>query len=136
MPIGISPRSGSSTKKYGLDVELIFIPSSTTTISAVVSGSAAVGNISGGSTAIAAVGGAGVSRRVEARAGQRRVDSPSRRVDRKSGAFRTGRIIAFPAPPGVIHLTHDMQHRILASTADFPKGFPFPYVCPTASKSL
>ena len=47
-------------KKYGLDVELIFIPSSTTTISTVVAGSVAVGNISGGATANAAVGGAGV----------------------------------------------------------------------------
>src|SRR4026209_2137946 len=47
-------------KKYGLDVELIFIPSSTTTISAAVAGSVAVGNISGGATANAAVGGAGV----------------------------------------------------------------------------
>jgi ABC-type nitrate/sulfonate/bicarbonate transport system substrate-binding protein len=47
-------------KKYGLDVELIYIPSSTTTISAVVAGSVAVGNISGGATANAAVGGASV----------------------------------------------------------------------------
>jgi ABC-type nitrate/sulfonate/bicarbonate transport system substrate-binding protein len=47
-------------KKYGLDAELIFIPSSTTTVSAVVAGSVAVGNISGGATANAAVGGAGV----------------------------------------------------------------------------
>ena len=54
----------------------------------------------------------------------------------RAAAFRTGRIVAFPAPPGVIHLTQGMPHRILASTADFPKGFPFPYVCPTASKGL
>src|SRR6185369_96829 len=47
-------------KKYGVDAELIFIPSSTTTIAAVVSGSVAVGNISGGATANAAVGGANV----------------------------------------------------------------------------
>ncbi len=47
-------------KKYGLDAELIFIPSSTTTVSAVVAGSVPVGNISGGATANAAVGGAGV----------------------------------------------------------------------------
>jgi len=25
---------------------------------------------------------------------------------------------------------------VLISTADFPKGYPFPYVCPTASKSF
>jgi len=47
-------------KKYGLDVELIYIPSSTTTVAAVVAGSVAVGNISGGATANAAVGGANV----------------------------------------------------------------------------
>jgi NitT/TauT family transport system substrate-binding protein len=47
-------------KKYSVDSELIFIPSSTTTISAVVAGSVAVGNISGGATANAAVGGASV----------------------------------------------------------------------------
>ena len=47
-------------KKYGVDAELIYIPSSTTTISAVVAGSVAVGNISGGATANAAVGGASV----------------------------------------------------------------------------
>src|ERR1051325_6526929 len=47
-------------KKYGLDADLIFIPSSTTTISAVVAGSVSVGNISGGATANAAMGGASV----------------------------------------------------------------------------
>src|SRR5580765_5825971 len=47
-------------KKYGLYVELIYIPSSTTTVAAVVAGSVAVGNISGGATANAAVGGANV----------------------------------------------------------------------------
>jgi NitT/TauT family transport system substrate-binding protein len=50
-------------------------------------------------------------------------------------AFRTGRIVAFPSPPGTIHLAHGMAHRVLISMADFPKGFPFPYVCPTASKN-
>src|SRR5882724_11688226 len=50
-------------------------------------------------------------------------------------AFRTGRIAAFPSPPGTIHLAQGMPHRVLVSTADFPKGFPFPYVCPTTSKS-
>jgi len=47
-------------KKYGLDADLIFIPSSTTTVAAVVAGSVSVGNISGGATANAAVGGANV----------------------------------------------------------------------------
>jgi len=170
-------------KKYGLDVELIYIPSSTTTISAVVAGSVAVGNISGGATANAAVGGANVvavgcfintlpydlivheSIRSAAQLkgksiGISRVGSSSDVAARvflkelklepdkdvailqvggsteRAAAFRTGRIVAFPAPPGVIHLTHGMPHRVLASTADFPRGFPFPYVCPTASKSF
>ena len=170
-------------KKYGLDVELIYIPSSTTTISAVVAGSVAVGNISGGAIANAAVGGASVvavgcfintlpyelivheSIRSGAQLkgksiGISRVGSSSDIAARvflkelklepdkdvailqvggsteRAAAFRTGRIIAFPAPPGVIHLAQGMPHRVLASTADFPKGFPFPYVCPTASKSF
>jgi len=169
-------------KKYGLDVELIYIPSSTTTISAVVAGSIAVGNISGGATANAAVGGAGVvvvgcfintlpyelvvhesirsAQQLKGKSiGISRVGSSSDVAARvflkelklepdkdvailqvggsteRAAAFRTGRIVAFPAPPGVIHLTHGMPHRILASTADFAKGFPFPYVCPTALKS-
>src|SRR5581483_8864640 len=49
-------------------------------------------------------------------------------------AFRTGRIAAFPSPPGTIHLAQGMPHRVLISTADFPRGFAFPYVCPTTSK--
>ena len=170
-------------KKYGLDAELIFIPSSTTTIAAVVAGSVAVGNISGGATANAAVGGANVvavgcfintlpydlvvhesirsAQQLKGKSiGISRVGSSSDVAARvflkelklepdkdvailqvggsteRAAAFRTGRIVAFPAPPGVIHLTQGMPHRILASTADFPKGFPFPYVCPTASKTF
>jgi len=45
-------------KKYGLDVELIFIPSSTTTVLSVVAGDIQVANTSGGVVASAAVGGA------------------------------------------------------------------------------
>ncbi len=170
-------------KKYGLDAELIFIPSSTTTIAAVVAGSVAVGNISGGATANAAVGGANVvavgcfintlpydlvvhesirsAQQLKGKSiGISRVGSSSDVAARvflkelklepdkdvailqvggsteRAAAFRTGRIVAFPAPPGVIHLTQGMPHRILASTADSPKGFPFPYVCPTASKTF
>src|SRR6185503_9736641 len=169
-------------KKYGLDVELIFIPSSTTTISAVVAGSVAVGNISGGATANAAVGGAGVvavgcfintlpydlvvhesirsAQQLKGKSiGISRVGSSSDVAARlflkelklepdkdvailqvggsteRAAAFRTGRIVAFPSPPGTIHLAQGMPHRVLVSTADFPKGFPFPYVCPTTSKS-
>ena len=169
-------------KKYGLDADLIFIPSSTTTIAAVVAGSVAVGNISGGATANAAVGGANVvavgcfintlpydlvvhesirsAQQLKGKAiGISRVGSSSDVAARaflkelklepdkdvailqvggsteRAAAFRTGRIVAFPAPPGTIHLAQGMPHRVLISMADFPKGFPFPYVCPTASKS-
>jgi NitT/TauT family transport system substrate-binding protein len=45
-------------KKNGLDVELIFIPSSTTAVSAVVAGDIHLANNSGGAVANAAVGGA------------------------------------------------------------------------------
>ena len=169
-------------KKYGLDAELIFIPSSTTTVSAVVAGSVAVGNISGGATANAAVGGASVvvvgcfintlpyelivhesirsAQQLKGKSiGISRVGSSSDVAARlflkelklepdkdvailqvggsteRAAAFRTGRIVAFPSPPGAIHLAQGMPHRVLVSTTDFPKGFPFPYVCPTTSKS-
>jgi NitT/TauT family transport system substrate-binding protein len=45
-------------KKNGLDVELIFIPSSTTAVSSVVAGDIQLANNSGGAVANAAVGGA------------------------------------------------------------------------------
>src|SRR6266550_715354 len=45
-------------RKYGLDVELIFIQSSTMSVSTVVSGDIQVANSSGGAVASAAVGGA------------------------------------------------------------------------------
>jgi NitT/TauT family transport system substrate-binding protein len=45
-------------RKYGLDVELIFIQSSTMSVSTVVSGDVQVANTSGGAVASAAVGGA------------------------------------------------------------------------------
>jgi len=169
-------------KKYGVDAELIYIPSSTTTISAVVAGSVAVGNISGGATANAAVGGASVvavgcfintlpyelivqesirlAQQLKGKSvGISRVGSSSDVAARvllkelklepdkdvailqvggsteRAAAFRTGRIAAFPSPPGTIHLAQGMPHRVLISTADFPKGFPFPYVCPTTSKA-
>ena len=147
-----------------------------------VAGSVTVGNISGGATANAAVGGANVvavgcfintlpydlivhesirsAQQLRGKAiGISRVGSSSDVAARaflkelklepdkdvailqvggsteRAVAFRTGRIVAFPAPPGTIHLAQGMPHRVLISMADFPKGFPFPYVCPTASKS-
>ncbi len=54
----------------------------------------------------------------------------------RAAAFRTGRIAAFPAPPGVLHLTKGMPQRVLLSTADFQKPYPFPYICGTTTKTL
>ena len=53
----------------------------------------------------------------------------------RAAAFRTGRIAAFPAPPGVLYLTKGMPQRVLISTADFPKPYPFPYICGTTTKT-
>jgi NitT/TauT family transport system substrate-binding protein len=53
----------------------------------------------------------------------------------RAAAFRTGRIAAFPASPGVLHLTKGMPQRVLISTADFPKPYPFPYICGTTTRS-
>ena len=45
-------------QKYGLETDLVFIPTSTTNVATLVAGSVKVGNISGGAIANAAVGGA------------------------------------------------------------------------------
>jgi ABC-type nitrate/sulfonate/bicarbonate transport system substrate-binding protein len=54
----------------------------------------------------------------------------------RAAAFRTGRIVGFPSPPGTIHLATGMPHRIMISTADFQKRFDFPYICSTTTKSF
>ena len=59
------------------------------------------------------------------------VGGPSERA----AAFRTGKIVGFPSPPGTIHLAKGMPHRIMISTADFQKRFDFPYICSTTTKS-
>ncbi len=169
-------------RKHGLDVELIFIQSSTMSVSTVVSGDIDVANASGGAVASAAAGGAnlvmtacyintlpyelivqesvksaedlrgksvGISRvgsasDVAARAlikglGLEPVkDVPIIQVGgptERAAAFRTGRIVGFPSPPGTIHLAKGMPHRIMISTADFQKRFDFPYICSTTTKS-
>jgi NitT/TauT family transport system substrate-binding protein len=53
----------------------------------------------------------------------------------RAAAFASGKIVAFPSPPGTVHLTKGMASRTLITTADFPKRYPFPYVCPTTPKS-
>jgi NitT/TauT family transport system substrate-binding protein len=170
-------------KKNGLDVELIFIPSSTTAVSSVIAGDIQVANNSGGAVANAAVSGAnlvmtacyintlpyelivqetvrsaedlkgksiGISRvgsasDVAARALVKALglepvkDVPILQVGgapERAAAFRTGRIVGFPSPPGIIHLAKGMPHRILISTADFQKRFDFPYICSTTTKNF
>jgi ABC-type nitrate/sulfonate/bicarbonate transport system substrate-binding protein len=59
------------------------------------------------------------------------VGGPSERA----AAFRTGKIVGFPSPPGTIHLAKGMPHRIMISTADFQKRFDFPYICSTTTKA-
>ena len=54
----------------------------------------------------------------------------------RAAAFRTGRIAAFPAPPGVLHLTKGVPQRVLISTAEFQKPYPFPYICGTTTRSF
>jgi NitT/TauT family transport system substrate-binding protein len=169
-------------KKHGLDVDLLFIPSTTTSVSSLVAGDVHVANASGGGVANAVVAGAdivlvacylnslpyelvvnesvksaedlkgksiGISRigsasDVAARALIRGLGmEPDKQVPimqvggpaERAAAFRTGRIVGFPSPPGIIHLTKGMPFKILISTADFQKRFDFPYICATTTKS-
>lgn len=169
-------------KKYGMDVESIFIPASSTNVAVLVAGQIKFGNGTGGVIASAAVSGAnlvavscfintlpyelivqesiktkeqlrgksiGISRIGSSSDVAARVllkglglepdkDVPIIQVggsSERAAAFRSGKIAAFPAPPGVIHLAKGMAHRVLTSTADFPKPYPFPYICATTTKS-
>ncbi|HXG50873.1 MAG TPA: ABC transporter substrate-binding protein [candidate division Zixibacteria bacterium] len=45
-------------KKHGLDVDLVYIPTTTTTVSAILAGDVPIGNASGGAVASAVMGGA------------------------------------------------------------------------------
>jgi NitT/TauT family transport system substrate-binding protein len=173
---------GGIYRKHGLDVELIFIQSSTMSVSTLVSGDIQIANSSGGAVANAVVAGAnlvmtacyintlpyelivqesvksvedlrgksvGISRvgsasDVAARAlikglGLEPVkDVPIIQVggpSERAAAFRTGKIVGFPSPPGTIHLAKGMPHRIMISTADFQKRFDFPYICSTTTKN-
>jgi NitT/TauT family transport system substrate-binding protein len=169
-------------KKYGLDVESIFIPASSTNVAVLVAGQLKFGNGTGGVIASAAVSGAplvavacfmntlpyelivqdsiktpqqlkgkslGISRigsssDVAARIFLKNFGlEPDKDVaiiqvggsSERSAAFRAGKISGFAAPPGVLHLTKGLAQRVLASTADFQKNYPFPYICGTTTKS-
>jgi ABC-type nitrate/sulfonate/bicarbonate transport system substrate-binding protein len=169
-------------KKYGMDVDSIFIPASSTNVAVLVSGQIKFGNGTGGVIASAAASGAdlvavacfmntlpyelivqesikskeqlkgksiGISRIGSSSDVAARVllkglgleadkDVPIIQVggsSERAAAFRTGKIAGFPAPPGVIQLAKGMPHRVLISTADFPKPYPFPYICATTTKT-
>jgi NitT/TauT family transport system substrate-binding protein len=169
-------------KKYGLDVDSIFIPASSTNVAVLVAGQLKFGNGTGGTIASAAVSGAPLvavacfmntlpyelivqdsiktAQQLKGKSvGISRIGSSSDVIARvflknlglepdkdvaiiqvggggeRAAAFRTGRIAAFPAPPGVLHLTKGMPQRVLISTADFQKPYPFPYICGTTTKS-
>ena len=169
-------------KKHGLDSELLFIPSTTTSLTSLLAGDVHVANVSGGAVASAVLAGAqiaivacylnslpyemvvhesiksaeelkgksiGISRLgsasdVAARALLRGLNlEPDKQVpimqvggsSERAAAFRAGRIAGFPSPPGVIHLTKGMPHRILISTADFKQRFEFPYICAATTKT-
>ncbi len=169
-------------QKYGLDADLVFIPSTTTSVAALVSGDVKVGNASGGGVASSVVGGANllmvacfvntlpyelvVQESVKSAAdlkgkniGISRIGSASDVAARvlikalglepikevpiiqvggspeRAAAFRTGKIIGFPSPPGIINLAKGMPHKVLISTADFQKRFDFPFICAATTKS-
>jgi NitT/TauT family transport system substrate-binding protein len=173
---------GGIYRKHGLDVELIFIQSSTMSVSTLVSGDIQIANSSGGAVASAVVAGAnlvmtacyintlpyelvvqesvksiedlkgksiGISRVGSASDVAARVlikglglepvkDVPIIQVggpSERAAAFRTGKIVGFPSPPGTIHLAKGMPHRIMISTADFQKRFDFPYICSTTTRN-
>ena len=169
-------------KKYGMDVEPIFIPSTTTGTAAMIAGQIKFGAGSGGMIANAAVSGAsliavgcffntlvydlivqesiktkeqlkgksiGISRvgsssDVAARALLRGIGlEPDRDVaviqvggsTERAAAFGSGKIAAFPASPGTVHLTKGLPYRVLVSSADFAKPYPFPHICATTTKT-
>src|SRR5574342_806473 len=169
-------------KKYGLNAELIYIPSTPVSVTSLIAGDVKVANASGSAIASAAVGGIGlvtvacyintlpyelvvqesvksaedlkgksigISRIGSASDVAARVlikglglepvrDVPILQVGgptERAAAFRTGRIVGFPSPPGTIYLAKGMPHRIMISTADFQKRYEFPYICSTTTKS-
>jgi NitT/TauT family transport system substrate-binding protein len=169
-------------KKNGLDVDLLFISSTTTSVSSLVAGDVQVANASGGGVASAVVAGAdlvmvacylnslpyelvvhdsiksaddlrgktiGISRLgsssdVVARALVKGMGlEPDKQVAimqiggpaERAAAFRAGRIVGFPSPPGMVHLAKGMPLRILISTIGLQKPFEFPYICATTTKS-
>jgi ABC-type nitrate/sulfonate/bicarbonate transport system substrate-binding protein len=54
----------------------------------------------------------------------------------RAAAFRGGRIVGFPSPPGIVKLAQGMPHKVLISTADLPKRFDFPYICANTTRTF
>ena len=170
-------------KKYGLDAELIFIPSTPISVASLIAGDIKIANASGSAIASAAAGGVGlvtvacyintlpyelvVQESVKSAEdlkgksiGISRVGSasdtaahvlikalglePIKEVpimqvggaSERAAAFRTGRIVGFPSPPGIIKLAKGMPHKVLISTADFQKRFEFPFICANTTRSF
>ena len=169
-------------KKYRMDVESIFIPSTTTGTAVMIAGQIKFGSGTGGMIANAAVSGAnliaagcffntlvydlivqesiktkeqlkgksiGISRigsssDVAARALLKGLAlEPDKDVAviqvggsaERAAAFGSGKIAAFPATPGAANLTKGMPYRVLTSTADSAKPYPFPHICATTAKT-
>lgn len=169
-------------KKYRMDVESIFIPSTTTGTAVMIAGQIKFGSGTGGMIANAAVSGAnliaagcffntlvydlivqesiktkeqlkgksiGISRigsssDVAARALLKGLAlEPDKDVAviqvggsaERAAAFGSGKIASFPATPGAVNLTKGMPYRVLTSTADSAKPYPFPHICATTAKT-
>ncbi|HEX9443738.1 MAG TPA: ABC transporter substrate-binding protein, partial [Candidatus Binatia bacterium] len=54
----------------------------------------------------------------------------------RAAAFRGGRIVGFPSPPGIVKLAKGFPHKVLISTADLPKRFDFPYICANTTRTF
>jgi ABC-type nitrate/sulfonate/bicarbonate transport system substrate-binding protein len=169
-------------RKYGVEAESIFIPSTPVSVTSLIAGDVKVANASGNAVASAVANGAGIvmvgcyintlpyelvvnetiksAEDLRGKAvGISRIGSASDMAahvlirglgltpvkdvpiiqvggaGERAAAFRTGRIAAFPSPPGIVKLAKGMAHRILISTADFQKRFDFPYICANTTRS-
>ncbi len=136
-------------KKHGLDADLLFIPSTTTSVSSLVAGDVQVANASGGGVASAVVAGADLvmvacylnSLPYELVVNES-IKSPEDLKGKSIGISRVGSAsdVAARALIRGLGLEPDKQvpimpYKILISTADFQKRFEFPYICATTTKS-
>lgn len=170
-------------KKNGLNAELIYIGSTTTSVQSMLAGDVKIANASGSGIAAAVVNGAdilmtacylntlpfqlvvhesvktpqdlkgkpvGISRfgsasDVAARFLIRSLgltptqDVPILQVGgatERAAAFRAGKILGFPSPPGIVALAQGMPLRVLVDMADLPQRFEFPFICSATTRSF